>query len=106
MIAIYIYRFTLGLTLSSVLIYLIKRYETKLSHFAKYGEYSLAVYTGSFVINEGVAVFLNRVDYHTNQMLLINVLPVLLCMVIYVIIVLFSNLCRKQKILKLLFLGE
>ena len=106
MVAIYLYRFVIGFTLSSVLIYLIKKHEIILAPLAKYGEYSLAVYTGSFVINSVVALFLNEIDFHTNEMFLINFLPVLLCILIYIIIILFSNLCRKHKILKIMFLGE
>lgn len=106
MIKVYIYRFTIGLALSSVVIYFCKMVESSFAFFAKYGQYSLAVYTGSFVINSGVALLLSHINYHTNQMFLINVLPIVLCTVIYIVIVLFGNLCRKQKMLKLLFLGE
>lgn len=106
MIVIYIYRFVIGLSLSTVIIYLLKRFENHLSSLAKYGQYSLAVYTGSFVINAVVAIVLARIGYHTNQMFLIDALSVLLSIVIYVVIVIIGNLCRKNKITKLLFLGE
>ena len=39
MIAIYIYRFVIGLSLSTVIIYLLKRFENHLSSLAKYGQY-------------------------------------------------------------------
>ena len=106
MIAIYIYRFFTGLTMSSVIIYLLKRSEGHLSVLARYGQYSLAVYTASFVINAIVAMALNHLGYHTNQMFIIDALSVLLCMIIYVITIIVGNLCRKNKITQLLFLGE
>lgn len=106
MIVIYIYRFVIGLSLSTVIIYLLKRFENHLSSLAKYGQCSLAVYTGSFVINAVVAIVLARIGYHTNQMFLVDALSVLLSIVIYVVIVIIGNLCRKNKITKLLFLGE
>lgn len=83
-----------------------KKYENLLSIFAKYGQYSLAVYTGSFVINSIVALLLNYVGYHTNEIFLIDTLSIALCIVIYVLIVVICNVCRKNKITRLLFLGE
>lgn len=106
MIVIYIYRFVIGLSLSTVIIYLLKRFENHLSSLAKYGQYSLAVYTGSFVINAVVAIVLARIGYNTNHMFLIDALSVLLSIVIYVVIVIIGNFCRKNKITKLLFFGE
>lgn len=106
MALIYLYRFVIGLSLSSVIIFLVKKNETKLSVFAKYGQYSLVVYTGSFVLNGLMALLLNHIGFHTNQMFIIDILSILLCIIIFIIIVVFGNLCRKNKITKLLFLGE
>ena len=106
MIVIYLYRFIIGLTLSSAIIYLIKSSESILAPLAKYGQYSLPVYTGSFVINSAVAILLVHLNYHTNQMLLIDIVSISLCCVIYFIIVIFSNLSRRNTVTKLLFLGE
>ena len=106
MILVYIYRFVIGLTLSSVAIYLIIKTENRLSVFAKYGQYSLAVYTGSFVLNALVKEWLDYVNFHTDRMILIDFLSIVLCSLIFIIIVLFGNFCRKNKVTKLLFLGE
>ena len=105
-LVVYLYRFAIGLTLSSVIIYLVKSLEKSLSDLAKYGNYSLVVYTGSFVLNALLVLALDRANYHTNQMIVIDVLSIAACLAIYSIMVIFSNHCRKNKITRLLFLGE
>lgn len=106
MIIVYLYRFTIGLSLSSVVIYLVMKFEKKLSVLAKYGNYSLIVYTGSFVLNALLATVLDKIGYHTNQMLIIDILSVIASLTIYTVLVVMANLLRKNKLTRLLFLGE
>lgn len=106
MLIVYLYRFTLGLALSSVVIYLVMRFEKQMSVIAKYGNYSLVVYTGSFVLNALLSIALTKMDYHTNQILIIDFLSVIASLTIYSFIVLLANFFRKYKITRLLFLGE
>lgn len=106
MVIVYLYRFSIGLTLSSAVIYLVMRFEKRMSVLAKYGGYSLVVYTGSFVLNALLAIALDKIGYHTNQIILIDVLSMIASLTIYSLIVVLANLLRKYKLTRLLFLGE
>jgi hypothetical protein len=101
------FRFIIGFTLSAVIIYLIfKTEKTWISHLSQFGSYSLVIYTSSLVL---LAFFLRVFDYfniHTNRYFIIDVLSLLLCTFIIFIAIKFADLCRKKKILQLLFLGE
>jgi len=107
MVLIMFFRFIIGFTLSAVIIYLIfKTEKTWISHLSQFGSYSLVIYTSSLVL---LAFFLRVFDYfniHTNRYFIIDVLSLLLCTFIIFIAIKFADLCRKKKILQLLFLGE
>lgn len=107
MVKIMIYRFILGLTISSVIIYVImKKENTWISKLSKYGSYSLIIYTFSLAFLGLVSRLLNFLCIHTNRYGVIDVLSLFLCLLIIVIAILFADICRKKKILSQLFLGE
>lgn len=106
MLFAYIYRFTIGFTLSAVCIFLIKNYEQRLKFLAPLGTYSLVIYTSSMVLLKCVSKILDYFQLHTNAYLLIELLSLGLCTLIVCLIILFSIYCRKHKILRMLFLGE
>lgn len=108
MVCMYVYRFVIGFTISSVIIYLIKTYENSriLKPLAKYGKYSLIIYTFSFVVNGLISRILNYFNIHTNEYVLLDFLSILLCIAIVIATVKLSNLCNKNKYTKLFLLGE
>lgn len=108
MLISYIYRFSFGFCLSAVAIYLIIKLENMpiLNKLAKYGKYTLTIYTSSFVINGMFSRVLNFVNFHTNDYILIDLTSLLLCSFIIVITIHFCNVCQRYTWLKKLFLGD
>ena len=106
MLFAYIYRFIIGFTLSTTIIYIIMKSEKKLGILAHLGTYSLVIYTASLA----VIGYLTRVFYHlhiqTNDYIIIDIASLCLCLMIICGTILFTNYCRKYKILSMLFLGE
>ena len=108
MLVAYVYRFSIGLLISIVIIFIIKNLEKLklLSYLAKLGQYSLVIYTASVVLNSALLSFLNRYDIHTSQFVLIDLLAIGVASVIVLVSVIFANWCRKNKYTSILFLGE
>ncbi len=107
MTLICIYRFAIGFTISAVIIYLVMKAEnTALKRLAVLGSYSLVIYTSSAVINSQVSQFLKYIGIHTNTYIIIDVCSVLLCLMIILLAVKFTDFCRKNKTLSMLFVGE
>lgn len=108
MISNYIYRFVLGFTLSAPIIYTIMRMaNTKfLRPLAKYGSYTLVIYLFSFVFNGFMSLWLNMFNLHTNEYIILDILSIFLCIVIVVLSVKLSDVCKKNKWTGLLLLGE
>ncbi len=106
----YVYRFTIGFCLSAPIIYIAykleKFYPDISGRIANLGQYSLVIYTSSLAILGFVKVVLNYYGLHTNQLLLIDIYSLGLCIAIIAITIVFSNYCRKRKGMRLLFLGE
>lgn len=106
MVLTYVYRFAIGFSISAIVIYIAKRYEDRFSFLSRYGQYSLVVYTASFVFLGAVARLLNAIDFHINTYLLIDVVSICLTFIIYYLTVLITDLFRRNRVLSFLFIGE
>ena len=110
MLIAFLYRFIIGFCLSVPIIYLAYMFEKCFAGIASYvadlGRYSLVIYTSSLAILGFVKRCLNLFDLHTNQYAIIDILSLLMCLAIIAITIMYSNLCRKNRTLKLMFLGE
>ena len=102
-----IYRFFLGFTLSAVIIYLIMKCEnTWICRLSHYGPYTLVIYTSSLACLALVSRVLNCLDMHTNMYFVIDIVSLCLCIILIALSIRFADFCRKNKMLRLLFLGE
>lgn len=106
MVVTYIYRFAIGFSISAIVIYVVKKYENQLSFLSTYGQYSLVVYTASFVFLGAVSRLLNALDFHINTYFLIDIISISLTFIIYYLTVLLTDLLRKNRVLSFLFIGE
>lgn len=106
MVKIMSYRFVLGFTLSAVIIYLVIRKKTCISRLSHYGSYSLVIYTSSLACLAFVARVLDSLDIHTNMYFVIDVISLCLCLILIVFSIRFADFCRRNRMLRLLFLGE
>jgi fucose 4-O-acetylase-like acetyltransferase len=107
MITSYIYRFSIGFCISAVIIYIMKRYEnTFLRNFASLGQYSLIIYTASIILLDIISTVLNNLQLHINQVIILDLLSLCLCIIIIYFIIIFAKICRKHRWLKLLLMGE
>lgn len=107
MIIAYIYRFSIGFCISAVIIFIVKRYEnTFLKNFASLGQYSLIIYTASIFLLDIISNSLNNLHLHINQVIILDLLSLCLCFIIIYFIIQFAKICRKNKWLKLLLMGE
>ena len=107
MVKIMIYRFALGFTLSAVIIYMIIRCEnTWICRLSHYGSYTLVIYTSSLACLALVSRVLNCLDMHTNMYFVIDIVSLCLCIILIALSIRFADFCRKNKMLRLLFLGE
>lgn len=106
MIFAYVYRFAIGFTLSSAIIYVIMKFENKLRSLAHLGTYSLIIYTASLAVLGGMSEIMNYLQIQTNEFVVIDIVALGLCLITIYATILFSNYCRKHKTLSMLFLGE
>ena len=106
MVFAYLYRFAIGFTLSSAIIFLIMKFENKLCVLAHLGSKSLVIYTASSVLNEGVTKVLDHLQIHTNDYIIIDIVSLCICSLIVYVSILFYNYCKQYKTLSMLFLGE
>lgn len=70
---------------------------------AKYGSYTLVIY---LVFNGFMSLWLNMFNLHTNEYIILDILSIFLCIVIIVLSVKLSDVCKKNKWTGLLLLGE
>lgn len=107
MVLIMFYRFILGLTISSVIIYcILKKEMTRLRIISQFGSYSLVIYTSSLACLGIVSRVFDYLQIHTNRYGLIDLLSLFLSFLIIVITIRFADFCRKRKLLRQLCLGE
>lgn len=107
MIAVYLYRFAIGFSFSAVIIYITMIFESKIPHkIAKWGQYSLVIYTSSLVMIGFIGKVLNQVNYHTNEYFILDVLSIVACVIIVFLTIKITDFCRHYKVLRLLLLGE
>ena len=107
MVKIMSYRFVLGFTLSAVVIYLIIRFEkTWICRLSYLGSYTLVIYTSSLACLTLASRVLDYLGVHTNMYLVIDIVSLCLCVILIAFSIRFADFCRKNKILRLLFLGE
>jgi len=107
MIAVYLYRFAIGFSFSAVIIYITMIFESKIPYkIAKWGQYSLVIYTSSLVMIGFIGKVLNQVNYHTNEYFILDVLSIVACVIIVFLTIRITDFCRHYKLLKLLLLGE
>lgn len=101
-----VYRFTIGLTLSTIIIYFIMQIENKISYLAHLGTYSLVIYTASLTVFHSIGKLLRYMHIRTNEYLILDLVSLCVCLIIICVTIKFSNCCKKNKILRMLFLGE
>lgn len=108
MLLTYFYRFTIGFSISTVIIYLVKNYESNktLASLVPVGQHSLVIYTSSNFFNGVISETLNYFGYHTNQYVLLDVLSILYSFIVVYLAILIVKWCKKNKYAKLLVLGE
>lgn len=108
MVYAFIYRFLIGFCLSATLIYLIYVFEKHqiVSWMAKYGKYTLIIYTFSFIINAGFVKLFRFIGFHINEYIVIDVLAVLLSLVVCVCSIHVYKVMFRYTFLRVLFLGE
>ncbi len=107
MIMVYGYRFMIGFTISSVIIYILMKTENSaIKRLAPLGKYSLVIYTSSAILLVLLMKFLDFINFHTNAYLLIDIVSLLFCVIIVILAVLIGKLCKYNEILSRLFLGE
>lgn len=107
MIMVYIYRFSIGFTISSVIIFLIMKTENSIiGKLAPLGSYSLVIYTSSLALLGPISICLSIIDFNTNAYGLIDVLSLCLCLIIIFATIKFCDFCRKNRMLSFFFLGE
>lgn len=104
----YIYRFSIGYCMSIVFIYLIMKCENMafVKSVAKWGGDTMIIYTLSFVVNADVGKAIAYFNIHVSQYVLIDIMSILLSLIIIVISIKVANICRKNKISHIMFLGE
>lgn len=107
-IYIYIYRFVTGFSISTVFIFLFQRFERAkiVRYLAKYGKYSLVIYTSSMLLNRLFNDLLNLINWHNNTYGIIDFLSIFITIIIVWTTILFADLCKKNKYATILFLGE
>ena len=108
MMLTYIYRFVIGFSISAVIVYLVKYYESNktLASLAPIGQHSLVIYTSSNFFNGVLSETLNYFGYHTNQYVLLDVLSILYSVIVVWLAILIVKICKKNKYSSLFFLGE
>lgn len=107
MVKIMSYRFVLGFTLSAVIIYMIIWCEeTWICRLSHYGSYTLVIYTSSLACLALVSRALDYLEIHTNMYFVIDIVSLCLCIILIALSIRFADFCRKNKMMKLLFLGE
>ena len=72
---------------------------------ARYGKYTLVIYTLFFIINEGYSRLLNTINFHTNDYLLIDIIAIIMCIFICMFSICTYNVFNKYSLLKSFFLG-
>lgn len=103
----YVYRFIMGCSLSTIIIYSVMCYEKScLKKMAVWGHDTLTIYTASILILNLFSKYLTIKELHTNQYILLDILSFILCTIIVFIIIAFCRLCRKFKWSKTILLGE
>lgn len=108
MLLTYIYRFVIGVTLSVPIIYYVKKIETSnyAYSFAKYGKYTLIIYTFSFIFNELFSRILMHYNLHTNKFIIIDFIAFSSCIVIIAVSKLIYDKTHNKKIASIILLGE
>lgn len=108
MIEVFAYRFAIGFSVSSVIIYIFMALQHKpvFAKMAQLGQYSLVVYTASFFLNGILSLALNYFGFHTNDYLLLDFTSLVACVVIYFTVVKMSDVLKRNKVTRILFIGE
>lgn len=75
-------------------------------YFAKYGSYTLVFYTMSFVLNAMLARFLWHYNTYIITPGLLDVVAIMVTILMMVVMYYFQILAKKNKLLRLFFLGE
>ena len=106
MIQTHLYRFFIGFLISFVIITIVKKYEYTIIHYlAPLGQYSLIIYVASITLLHIMSLLLSKTDY-CNQPIILEFLSLFLCILIIITSISIGKVCRKNKLLKSLFLGE
>ena len=109
MLVAYIYRFTIGFTLSTFVIFVCAKIKkAKLTEtIASFGSTSLVIYTLSLALRNIIARGVQLFHCGTNEYVLIDVVALFVCLFVCSASVLLCNYCRKHsRLLSSLLLGE
>lgn len=106
---VYIYRFIIGLVLSFAIILMVKKLEySYLARLAKYGGYSLVIYTASlFFIALYRRIYIKiGIDFTITDFGIIDLASLVISVVLIWAIIKITNIIRENRFLKILLLGE
>lgn len=106
---VYLYRFSIGLTCSVVIILLTRRLIEKwdkLSSLSSYGQDTLFMYVSSFLINAIVSHFLNHLGLHITTVGVLDIVSIAYTMLIINGCTFSAKIIRKNAIARHLLLGE
>jgi len=90
------------------IIYFVKTIETSnyAYSFAKFGKYTLIIYTFSFIYNEIISRILMLYNLHTNEFIIIDLMALSSCIVIIAVSKLIYDKTHNKRITSILLLGE
>ena len=105
MVVKYIVRFVLGVSFSYILTWLSKRFETSrtVNILSRYGQYTLLTYLASIVL---FGALRKNVPISIEQPVLLELLSLLLCIVTYSLCVILQKELSKNRITRMLLLGN
>ena len=105
MVVKYIVRFVLGVSFSYILIWLSKRFETSrtVNILSRYGQYTLLTYLASIVL---FGIIKKYVPINIGQPVLLELLSLLICIITYSLCVILQNELSKNRISRILLLGN
>ena len=107
-INVYLYRFFIGCSFSIGLVIMFVKIDscTLIRRYSHYGQYTLCVYTSSFILNFYLERALKYIHFSVRSPLLINVLAWIFSVIFICLAVWLTQMLRRSKYAKLMLLGE
>lgn len=107
MIYSFLLRFTIGVTGSMFIFLLVKKFDHTqfIQKVSKYGQYTLAFYTMTTVINGFTNRFFSFIDFNITNPLILDIVSILFALVQMLIIYRFARIIERNKYLSKIMLG-